>query len=329
MSHETPHLAEDHVPQAQGLGAPVLSDSLSLDRRARAMLKAMGIQWMWPTTAAQRSQQAGQSLTMPTAGEATHIPTRSDAPDAAAPPPAQPRHARSPVALKVSPVAVPLPAPDPLPGRMPVEVSDVDWLALPATIATCQSCELSDRKTATVSGWGSPQATWLFVIEGLVPSDQGPQPVNGEEWALLQAMWLAMNLSPEQVYVTSLTKCRPAPGVTVGDYEAQQCVAFVHRQIALLRPHMVVALGLPVAQALLPESAHTFKALGQWRSQLHTYTHGSQASNSQARHTPVTVTYPLASLIRTPIDKGKVWADVCMALDHVSQAQVSPLQAGA
>ena len=313
MSEPTQPTLEPASPSSGGV-PPVLTESLGLDRRARAMLKAMGIQWFWPSSpeAAPAQQVAAPAPIAPTVAQPGARTPVSDVQPVAAP-------AATPSAARVSrPSFAPAPKPEaapPLPAeqvlRPAVNVGNTPWDELPASIGACQACKLCEGSTARVAGWGSGKAKWLFVVESLAPSDQGAQPVNGDEWELLQAMWRAMKLTPDDVYLTSLTKCRALPGVLGGPAEAQACVAYAQRQIAVLQPHMVVAMGQPVAQALLPQSASQFAALGQWRSQLHSYQAGDDAP------APVAVTYPLASLLRNPIDKGKVWADLCMAMAHV------------
>ncbi|UFS55758.1 uracil-DNA glycosylase [Comamonadaceae bacterium M7527] len=304
MSEPRPTTLDPAPPGSDGVPTPVLTESLRLDRRARAMLKAMGIQWFWPNSSeAAPAQRADVPAPIAPAAAQSVSQTPADA---------------SPIAGVSRPSVAPAPEPETAPPaaveqllRPAVSVFNTLWDELPASIDACQVCKLCEGSTARVAGWGSSSAKWLFVVESLAPSDQGQQPVNGDEWELLQAMWRAMKLTPDDVYLTSLTKCRPLPGVLGGPTEAKACVAYVQRQIALLQPHMVVAMGQPVAQALLAQSAQQFAALGQWRSQLHSYRPADHAA------TPVAVTYPLASLLRNPIDKGKVWADLCMAMVHV------------
>jgi uracil-DNA glycosylase len=343
-THTDPHQGQPpHDAAAQGLSTPVLQDSLGLDRRARAILKAMGIQWFWPASPQAEPAQAPHPAPVSTPASSAQRPHQPShpLPDAPEPPVAAPRsapesrsapqHSAAPRVERAKPsTAAPSTAPQPASPavvRAPVDVSNTSWAELPSAIAACTSCGLCGGATARMTGWGNPQATWLFVVESLSAADQGEQPVNGEEWDLLQAMWRAMKLTPEQVYVTSVSKCRALPGVAGTASDAQQCVAYVKRQIELLQPHMVVAMGQPVAQALLPESAQQFKALGQWRTQLHTYAagHAHQATQETTQATtqdtmqttPVVVTYPLAAMLRTPTEKGKTWADLCMALVHV------------
>lgn len=289
------------------------------------MLKAMGIQWFWPTTpevAPAQTQTPGASPTpVAVAPGSAPVNISAQVAVAAAPTPnplARRQDSQPAPAPVVVPIAAPAPSPAARPQREPVQVQHASWAELPQRMHACQACKLGDASTARVAGWGSETAKWLFVVQSLAPSEQVDQPVNGEEWVLLQAIWRAMKLTPEQVFVTSLTKCRALPGVMASPSEAQACVAYVQRQIALLQPDMVVALGQPVAQALLPSAAQQFAALGQWRAQLHSY-HDADGVTA-----PVAVTYPLPSLLRNPIDKGKLWADMCMAMAHVPvQVQAS------
>ena len=176
------------------------------------------------------------------------------------------------------------------------------WDALQQQVHQCQACSLHNGRSNTRWGQGTQRARWLFVTDGMHPTDLGPDTVQGSEWNLLQSMWRAMGLSTDEVFVTSLTKCRPAMGLVPSSQDTTSCLAYLEQQHQALQPVMVVALGLPVAHALLGTSP---APLSQWRGRVH-----------QWRQTPLVVTYPLDALIRRPVDQGKAWADLCLALDH-------------
>ena len=196
------------------------------------------------------------------------------------------------------------PASSPLQALAPLALNGVDWATLQGQVQQCQSCHLHHGRSDTSWGQGDSSARWLFVTAGLNPTEFGADPVQGNEWQLLQSMWRAMGIAAADAFVTSLTKCRPAMGVAPSAQDTAQCLQYLERQHQLLQPTMVVALGLPVAHALL--GANT-APLSQWRGQVH-----------QWRDAPLVVTYPLDTLVRRPIDQGKAWADLCLALEHAT-----------
>jgi uracil-DNA glycosylase len=283
--------------------------SLALDARAVAMLKAMGVSWRWPappvaapTAQAAPSAQAAETAPAPL----TTTPTPPAAPVAAVSPKSS---ATPPAPIRATVSASSEPAPQAL---RPMALGGLDWQGLQAQVEQCQACGLHRGRSHTSWGQGEPHARWLFVTPGLHPTDLGTETVQGGEWRLLQSMWRAMGLKSDEVFVTSLTKCRPAMGLSPSPQDTAQCLQYLEHQHQRLQPEMIVALGLPVAHALLGAST---APLSQWRGQVHHW-----------RQTPLIVTYPLDSLLRRPIDQGKAWADLCLGLDHVSQTARTPTE---
>ncbi len=283
---------------------PLMQDTLQLDRRARAMLKAMGIQWSWPSAPAHASAPAPAPA-----------PAPEPTPIASAPPSPTVTTARSsapPLRTTVTalePTRVPEPERVERIARVPVRVDDLRWETLDERLQTCESCALCEGRSGTLAGWGSPTAKWLFVVDHMPSTERNQQPVGVDEFTLFQAIYQAMGLTAEEVFMTSLTKCRAAPGAAPIAEDIAQCAPYLQQQIQWLQPHMVVAMGLPAAQALLDSARTQGRALGQLRGQVH--------PSPLAGEPAVVVTYPLAAMLRSASEKPKAWADLCLALFEV------------
>ena len=206
------------------------------------------------------------------------------------------------------------------------DIAQADWGPLKEAVSGCQACPLCLSRRQTVFGMGAePAASGEGVdlmIVGEAPDEhedlQG-LPFAGAAGQLLDQMLSALGLSrqPEggaggRVYLTNALKCRPPGDRNPQGDEVAQCQPFLRRQIELLRPRLLLAMGRFAAQALLagpmPEVAQ--KPLGQLRGR--SYDYGG---------IPLVVTYHPAYLLRNPAEKGKVWADLCLA-----QSLVSPLE---
>jgi DNA polymerase len=177
----------------------------------------------------------------------------------------------------------------------------MDWTALEAAVAACTRCELHRTRTQTVFGVGNRQAQWMFVGEapGADEDAQG-EPFVGRAGQLLNAMLFAMGLKREEVYIANVLKCRPPGNRDPQAQEVDQCEPYLIRQIELIRPKLIVALGRHAAHSLLK----TEQPLARLRGQRLSY-----------HDTPLIVTYHPAYLLRTPSDKKKAWDDLCLARD--------------
>lgn len=193
------------------------------------------------------------------------------------------------------------------------EIARMDWPALEAAVAACTKCRLCEGRTRTVFGTGDRQAKWLFVGEGPGRNeDQQGEPFVGPAGKLLDNMLAAMGLRRgENAYIANVVKCRPV-GEHGGDRppapdEIATCLPYLERQIALLRPDVIVALGKSAALALLQAAADT--PVAKLRGQVH-------------RHAgiPLVVTYHPAYLLRAPEEKGKAWRDLCLAMTSHADA---------
>lgn len=181
------------------------------------------------------------------------------------------------------------------------------WTELTQQVRDCQRCGLRAGCAQTVFGVGDTQADWLFV--GDMPrADEELQgePFAGEAGALLNNMLAAMQLARDNnVYIANVVKCRPADDTHPAAAEIAQCLPYLHRQIELVQPKVIVALGKVAAANLLGEDI----ALDELRGVLHDY-----------RGIPVIVTYHPAYLLRKPTAKAQAWQDLCFALDVMSEA---------
>ena len=200
---------------------------------------------------------------------------------------------------------VPLPEPAPEPatpaGEGRPDVGELDWSALRQQVAGCQLCELHQSRTQTVFGVGDEQARWLLIGEAPgVDEDRQGEPFVGRAGKLLNAMLQAVGLSREQVYIANILKCRPPNNRDPRPEEAAACFPYLRRQIELIQPDLIIALGRVAAQRLLDCTT----SLARLRGTVH---------RLEATGTPVVVTYHPAYLLRTPADKRKAWEDLLFA----------------
>lgn len=193
-----------------------------------------------------------------------------------------------------------------------IRIAEMNWSALAATVAECTQCGLCRNRTHTVLGAGDQNAKWLFVGEGPGRNEdlQG-EPFVGVAGKLLDNLLVSMGLRRgENAYIANIVKCRPTDAN--GDdrpptaEEAAACLPYLERQIALIQPAVIVALGKTAAVSLLGLSANI--AVAALRGTVHRY-----------REMPVIVTYHPAYLLRQPAEKGKVWSDLCLAMTTYSE----------
>lgn len=191
-------------------------------------------------------------------------------------------------------------APPPMAPGEPREAG-VDWPELRARVAACTRCALSATRTQTVFGVGNMHAEWLIVGEAPgAEEDRTGEPFVGRAGQLLNSMLRAVGLAREQVYIANVLKCRPPGNRDPILSETVECLPYLERQIALLKPKIMLAVGRIAAQNLL----RTDKTLGNLRQQVHRF------GQSQV---PLIVTYHPGYLLRTPTDKRKTWEDLKFA----------------
>ena len=183
------------------------------------------------------------------------------------------------------------------------EVALLDWDALTEAVAACTRCgELAASRRQTVFGVGSRSADWMIVGEAPgAEEDRRGEPFVGRAGKLLDEMLRAAGRSRDNVYIANMLKCRPPRNRDPSAEEMAYCRGFLERQIGLVEPDLILAVGRIAAQQLLRTDA----PLGRLRGTVHLLSDAG---------IPVIVTYHPAYLLRTPADKRKAWEDLRLAL---------------
>jgi DNA polymerase len=185
-----------------------------------------------------------------------------------------------------------------------------DWDALAALVANCERCELHRDRTQTVFGVGNRSARWMVIGEAPgAEEDKRGEPFVGRAGQLLDSMLAAIGLDRQQVYIANILKCRPPSNRDPKPEEVACCAPYLQRQIELVAPDLILAVGRIAAQNLLRVDT----PIGRMRGQ--TFEYGS-------RRIPVVVTYHPAYLLRSPREKRKVWQDLLRAR-QVAQSAVA------
>jgi DNA polymerase len=181
------------------------------------------------------------------------------------------------------------------------EIMSLDWDRLKARVASCTDCPLHASRKKTVFGVGDEAADWLFVGEGPgADEDAQGEPFVGQAGKLLDNMLAAISLKRgANVYIANILKCRPPGNRNPEPHEALQCEPYLHRQIELIRPKLIIALGRVAAANLLASEA----SVASMRGKIHRY-----------RGIPLIVTYHPAYLLRNLTDKAKAWEDLLFAV---------------
>jgi DNA polymerase len=175
------------------------------------------------------------------------------------------------------------------------------WQELEARVAACMLCELHTTRTQTVFGVGNRQARWMFIGEAPgAEEDRQGEPFVGRAGQLLTSMLRALGFAREDVFIANVLKCRPPGNRDPRPEEARSCRGYLERQIELVSPTLIVAVGRIAAQNLL----QTETPLARLRGQVH-------ALGAERR--PVLVTYHPAYLLRSPAEKRKAWQDLLFA----------------
>ena len=176
----------------------------------------------------------------------------------------------------------------------------MDWDELRAAVSSCRACTLCERRKQAVPGVGDRLARWMLVGEAPgAEEDERGEPFVGQAGRLLDNMLAALGLDRTQdVYIANAVKCRPPHNRTPERVELAACLPYLDRQIALVQPRLLVALGRPAAQALLDRELAISAARGK---------------RFERQGIPVVVTYHPAYLLRNPQDKAKAWEDLCFA----------------
>ena len=188
----------------------------------------------------------------------------------------------------------------------PGPAGDMDWSELRATVAACTRCRLHEGRTQTVFGVGNPDADWLVIGEAPgAEEDRRGEPFVGRAGKLLDQMLRAVGQSREEVFIANILKCRPPNNRDPRQDEADACRRYLERQIELVQPKIVLAVGRIAAQQLLGTDA----PVGRLRGKLH-----------YLDKLPLVVTYHPAYLLRSPNQKRKAWDDLCLATRVLAEA---------
>jgi DNA polymerase len=200
-------------------------------------------------------------------------------------------------------------------------VASMDWPALRAAVADCTACRLCAGRTQTVFGVGHPNAHWMIV--GEAPGEQEDlqgEPFVGRSGQLLDNMLRALGLGRQdtppaggasadparQVYIANTLKCRPPGNRNPQPDELAQCEPFLIRQIALVKPKVILAMGRFAVQSLLRSE----EPIGRLRGRVHRY-----------QGVPLVVTYHPAYLLRNLPDKARAWDDLCLAAEAAGASE--------
>ena len=184
-----------------------------------------------------------------------------------------------------------------------------NWAELKTLVKNCTACKLRASCTQTVFGMGDVRADWLFVGEwpGADEDVQG-EPYVGQSGKLLDNMLDAIKLKRgHNVYITNIVKCYPPGNRTAEANEIAQCAPYLERQIQLIQPKLIVALG-ETAAFLLGHDA----TLHDLRGKLHDYRGSS--SYGLVKGIPLIITYHPTYLLHNPLKKAKAWDDLCLAV---------------
>ncbi|HHM06477.1 MAG TPA: uracil-DNA glycosylase [Gammaproteobacteria bacterium] len=185
-------------------------------------------------------------------------------------------------------------------------IGEMGWDALEREVAACRRCALHAQRRQAVFGVGDRQAAWMIIGEAPgAEEDRQGEPFVGRAGLLLNNMLRAIGLRREQVYIANIVKCRPPRNRDPRPEEAQQCAPFLQRQIDLVQPKIILAVGRVAAQNLL----HSDSPVGKLRGRRFHY---------GERSIPLVVTYHPAYLLRSPKEKRKVWQDLCLARDALA-----------
>jgi DNA polymerase len=273
-----------------------------LDDRQRAILAEMGVRVWWPQRIADEQPQvqaqavaASLDMALPVSAPMGLAPTASPVP--------------RPAASAPKPVVAPMSVTEVLVGKPLLEgVDQMDWTALQATVAACRACDLCANRQQAVFGVGDVHADWMVIGDPQVEAEgQHGEPFVGQAKQLLDNMLKAVGLSREAngeggVYITSSLKCRLPGSRNPSPQELATCAPYLARQVALVKPKVIVVMGRFSIQAVLQSA----EPLGKLRGQVHSY-----------QGVPVVATYHPDALLRNAADKSKVWADLVMAMKVV------------
>ena len=180
-----------------------------------------------------------------------------------------------------------------------LETADLSWDELRQCAVKCSLCELANSRKQIVFGAGNLDASWMIIGESPgAEEDRQGEPFVGRDGQMLNEMLRAIGQSRESVYIANVVKCRPPNNRAPQPAEAAACRAYLQRQISLVRPDVILAVGEITAQNLL----QTDEPLERMRGREH-----------KLEGVRLVVTYHPANLLSSPSQKPKVWSDLCFA----------------
>ena len=192
-------------------------------------------------------------------------------------------------------------------GGTNTRISDMDLPSLEQQVSSCQKCSLHQSRTQTVFGVGNPDANWMFVGEAPgAEEDRQGLPFVGRAGQLLTAMLSALDLERDTVYIANVLKCRPPGNRDPDGEEVMRCEPYLYRQVELVNPKIIIAMGRFGAQSLLK----THESIGKLRGKKFSYSDTG---------IPLIVTYHPAYLLRSPGEKRKSWSDLLLARSVLSE----------
>jgi uracil-DNA glycosylase family 4 len=187
-------------------------------------------------------------------------------------------------------------------------IEGMDWETLQQAIAGCRACVLCDTRTQTVFGVGDRQADLMIIGEAPgADEDRQGEPFVGKAGQLLNLMLAAIGLRREQVYIANILKCRPPGNRDPLPEEVLRCHPYLMRQIALIRPRVLLAVGRISAQNLLRTDTPIGRLRGRWR-------------DFGPDKIPLMVTYHPAYLLRSPEQKARAWEDLVAVARRLREA---------
>jgi DNA polymerase len=189
-----------------------------------------------------------------------------------------------------------------------------EWATLNARIRACTRCGLHESRTQAVFGVGNTSAECLIIGEAPgAEEDRQGEPFVGRAGQLLDAMLAAIGLDRRSVFIANILKCRPPNNRDPKAAESAACMAYLHEQIGLLKPRLIIVVGKVAAQNLLNNDL----PIGRMRETVYRY-----GANENDPGIPVVVTYHPAYLLRSPAQKAKSWADLLLAQDILDGADI-------
>ena len=190
-----------------------------------------------------------------------------------------------------------------------LSTENLTWDELRVCVRECTRCELSASRTKTVFGVGNQSADWMIVGEAPgAEEDRRGEPFVGRAGQILDEMFRAIGQRRDSVFIANILKCRPPNNRDPKPGEAAECRSYLERQIALVQPKIILAVGKIAAQNLLGMN----DPVGRMRGRPH-----------DLNGIPLVVTYHPAYLLRSPSHKRDSWDDLSMATRLVSEAAVA------